>query len=67
MKASKGTQEFEAYVRNLQRAVWITSVGAQLSTGDMSRSRGPMVHNPYKATIAELSICHFRPAATATH
>ena len=67
MKSGKGTQEFEAYVRNLQRAVWITSVGAQLSTGDMSRSRGPMVHNPYKATIAQMSICNFRPVVIAAH
>ena len=65
MKIGKGTQDFEAYVRNLQRAMWISSIGAQLATGDMSRSRGPMVHNPYKATIADMSICNVRAVAAA--
>jgi len=56
----KGTKDFEAYVRNLQRALWLTSIGAQLSNADGQRIRGPMVHNPYSRTIADLNIFQVR-------
>ncbi len=58
--AGKGTKDFEAYVRNLQRAMWLTSIGAQLTNPDGSRIRGPLVHNPYSQTIADLNICYVR-------
>ena len=61
MKSSKGTGDFEAYVRNLQRAMWLASVGAQLSsTGHGPRIRGALIHNPYAKTIADLNICNVR-------
>lgn len=56
----KGTKDFEAYVRNLQRALWLHAVGAQLAPGESGRLRGPMVHNPYSMTIADLNICQVR-------
>lgn len=56
----KGTKDFEAYVRNLQRALWLNAIGAQLAPGDGPRIRGPMVHNPYSLTIADLNICNVR-------
>ena len=62
--SGKGTKDFEAYVRNLQRAMWLTSIGAQLAKSDGPRVRGPMVHNPYSQTIADLNICYVRAAST---
>jgi hypothetical protein len=58
----KGTKDFEAYVRNLQRALWLASRSAQLS-GDGNSIRGAMVHNPYTRTIADLNICNVRSRA----
>ncbi|MFM9941340.1 MAG: hypothetical protein ACKVP7_17800 [Hyphomicrobiaceae bacterium] len=62
----KGTKEFDAYVRNLHRALWLTSVGAQLSSSDGPKIRGPLVHNPYSRTIADLNICHIRGESSET-
>ena len=56
----KGTRDFDAYVRNLHRACWVTSVSAQLATRDLSSIRGALVHNPYSKTIADLNICDVR-------
>lgn len=59
----KGTKDFEAYVRNLQRAIWLVSIGAQLSSDQRTRILGTMVHNPYSRTIADLNICQVRAGA----
>jgi hypothetical protein len=61
----KGTDGFESYVRNLQRAVETTTIGTQLasSRGDF-RSRRTLIHNPYQATVADIGICRYRTSGT---
>ena len=60
MQVGKSSRDFDAYVRNLHRAFWLNSVGAQLNAGETGRIRGSLVHNPYSKTIADLNICHVR-------
>ena len=60
----KGTQDFNAYVRNLQRAMRLNTVGAQLKLRPTAGNRSAMVYNPYSATIADMSICDARSAAS---
>jgi hypothetical protein len=60
MQVGKSSKDFDAYVRNLHRAFWLSSVGAQLNAGENGRIRGAMVHNPYTKTIADLNICQVR-------
>lgn len=60
MSQGKGTEDFEAYVRNLQLAVESTSIGSQLVTSSDSRPRRSLVHNPYGVTVADLGICRYR-------
>ena len=63
MQLGKGTKDFDAYVRNLHRAYWLQSVGAQLVSGQVSAIRGALVVNPYSKTIADLNICKVRSEA----
>lgn len=66
MQFGKGTQAFNTYAANLQRALVVGSIGSQLSVADdVPRIRGVMIHNPYHVTVADLGICKFRigPAA----
>lgn len=63
MQIGKSSRDFDAYVRNLHRAFWLGSVGAQLTTGETSQIRGALVHNPYSKTIADLNICQVRSDA----
>lgn len=65
VQQGKGTKDFDAYVRNLQRAMWLASRRAQLSMGEPGQIRGPMVLNPYTRTIADLNICNVRSRASA--
>lgn len=60
MSQGKGTEDFEAYVRNLQLAVENTSIGGQLVSNGDSRPRRSLVHNPYGVTVADLGICRYR-------
>jgi hypothetical protein len=64
----KGTDGFESYVRNLQRAIETTAIGTQLSSsrGDV-RSRRTLIHNPYGATVADMGICRYRTPGGATN
>lgn len=52
----KGTREFDAYVANLQKAIRSSTIGSQLGQGDLSRSRGALIHNPYITTVADKTI-----------
>jgi hypothetical protein len=63
----KGTDGFESYVRNLQRAVETTTIGTQLapSRGDI-RARRALIHNPYGATVADIGICRYRTSGGTT-
>lgn len=61
MQIGKGTNDFNYYVQNLQRAIEVSSIGAQLTpTAEAPRMRRAMILNPYLSTIADLSICNFR-------
>lgn len=61
MQFGKGTQSFNAYAANLQRALVVTSIGTQLGGAvDTPRISGILIHNPYLVTIADLGICNFR-------
>ncbi len=62
----KPTKEFNSYIANLQRAIWMTSIGSQLLQGEVPRGRGVLVHNPYAATISDLNICNAREIADTT-
>ena len=58
----KGAADFQAYVRNLHRAMRLKTVGAQLQSLPITQARGAMVHNPYSTTVAEMNICNIRSA-----
>jgi len=63
----KGTDGFESYVRNLQRAVETTTIGTQLAPGRGDiRSRRALIHNPYGATVADIGICRYRTSGNPT-
>ena len=59
----EGSKDFNAYVRNLHRALRLQTVGSQLQALPATAARGPMVMNPYSATIADMNICDVRSAA----
>ena len=61
-KIGEGAADFQAYVRNLHRAMRLKTVGAQLQSLPATEARGSMVHNPYSTTIAEMNICDVRSA-----
>lgn len=67
MKLGKPTKEFKAYAANLQRAIWMTSIGSQLLQGEVPRGRGILVYNPYIATISDLNILNARDIGNSTN
>ena len=62
-KIGEGSRDFNAYVRNLNRAMRLKTVGSQLQMRPTTEARGAMVTNPYSATIADMNICDVRSAA----
>ena len=64
-RIGEGSPDFNAYVRNLHRAMRLKAAGAQLQMRPATGARGAMVMNPYSATIADMNICDVRSAATA--
>jgi hypothetical protein len=61
MSEGKGTDDFEAYVRNLQRALVTASTGRQLGAHVSGlRVRRTLVHNPYATTVAQRGILRCR-------
>ena len=60
----EGSKDFNAYVRNLHRAMRLKTVGSQLQMLPATAARGSMVMNPYSATIADMNICDARSAAS---
>lgn len=64
MREGKGTDDFEAYVRNLQQALATSATGRRLSvSGPGVRIRPTLVNNPYAATVSETGILRFRASA----
>ncbi len=61
-RIGEGAADFQAYVRNLHRAMRLKTVGAQLQSMPMTQARGALVQNPYSATIADMNICDVRSA-----
>ena len=64
-RVGEGSQDFNAYVRNLHRAMRLRTAGSQLQMRPATEARGNMVMNPYSATIAEMNICDVRSAASS--
>ena len=61
MREGKGTDDFDAYVRNLQQALATAATGRQLSVNASGvRVCRTLVHNPYAATVSEMGILRFR-------
>jgi len=64
MMDGKGTDDFDAYVQNIQHAVVSASTGRQLSGyGTGAHGRQTLVLNPYVATVAQMGILRFRSPA----
>lgn len=64
MSEGKGTDDFEAYVRNLQQALAAAATGRQLGVPAIgTRVRRTLVHNPYATTVAQMGILRFRADA----
>ena len=61
-KIGDGAADFQAYVRNLHRAMRLKTSGPQLQTLPVTEARGSMVHNPYSTTIAQMNIFDVRSA-----
>jgi hypothetical protein len=61
MSEGKGTGDFEAYVRNIKRALVTASTGRQLGAHASGlRVRRTLVHNPYATTVAQWDILRCR-------
>lgn len=51
-----GSIGIKAYIESMETAFKLSRTGAQLKSGDWRGAPGPMIHNPYTATIADMSM-----------
>lgn len=51
-----GSSGIRAYLDSMETAFKLSRTGAQLKSGDWRGAPGAMIHNPYSATIAEMSM-----------
>lgn len=65
MPQGKGTDDFDAYINNLQQAMVADSIGSQLGAGTACmRVWRSLVHNPYATTIAQMGVLRLRTIRT---
>lgn len=55
-KETSGSNGLKAYLSQMETAFRLARTGAQLKAGDWQQAPGAMIHNPYRSTIAEMSM-----------
>lgn len=54
--STHGSIGIKLYLESMETAFKLSRTGAQLKSGDWRTAPGAMIHNPYTATIAEMSM-----------